>query len=411
MTTLVSWTDKQRQVNAVADAHRFTLYGGTRGPGKSFWLRWRQVAKHLGWAKAGHRGVRTMLACEDYPSLLDRQVSKIAVEFPAWLGTYNHQAHEFRFTSRCGGGAICCRNLNDPSKYQSAEFAMMSIDELTKNPKSKFDALRGSLRWPGIERTEFDAATNSTGLGVAWVRGLWIERAFPKELEPLKDEFAFVPGLPTDNPYLDQSYFDDLNTLPDTLRKAWALGDWYAGVEGLVYSDFTADNLTDDEPDATLPIELAVDDGYVDPRAILFIQRSGTHVLVFHELYHRNHLDETCVAEVVATCTEHGWPLPQIAVGSPEANQLQARFRAANIPFRYIVHQVVDGIKVVRRLIKDGHGYRALLVNRRCRNFIWEVTEGYQYAEGRHGDAEKPVDGNDHAADALRYWSFVRAKT
>lgn len=407
---LFHWHPKQIEANRVTDRHRFTLYGGSRGPGKSYWLRWRLVRDLLRWAKHGHYSVRVMLACEDYPSLLDRQISKILTEFPAWLGSFHQQAHEYRLKPEFGGGVICFRNLDDPSKYQSAEFAAIAVDELTKNKLSTFDILRGSLRWPGIERTEFSGATNPTGLGAVWVRSLWIERQFPKNLAPLADEFAFVPGLPGDNPYLSPSYFDDLQTLPEQLRKAWAEGDWYAGVEGLVYQEFTADNLTDDEPDLTRGIQIAFDDGYVDPRAILFIQQTGTGFLVFHELYHRSHLAQTCAEEVVAECKAHGWPLPELAIGSPEANELQARLRAVGIPTRYQVHEVVAGLQVVRRHICDGHGYRALRVNRRCRNTIWELTEGYQYAEGKHGDAEKPVDGNDHSADSLRYYLFVRGR-
>lgn len=407
---LVHWTPRQAESTAAADAHRFTLFGGSRGPGKSYWLRWYEVRALLRWGAQGFRGVRVMLACEDYPSLHERQINKVLTEFPPWLGLYNQQTHEYRLRAEYGAGVLAFRNLDDPTRYQSAEYAIIGVDELTKNKASTFAILRGSLRWPGIERTQFVAATNPNGMGAAWVRALWIEHQFPDELAPLKDEFCFTPGLPTDNPYLPQAYFDDLATLPTTLREAWLCGNWYAGVEGLVYDEFAETNLTGDEPDPSQPIELSLDDGYVDPRAILFIQRTGTRVLVFAELYHRSHLAETCVGEVVAMCKDKGWPLPQLAIGSPEAKELHARLRMADIPVRNNPHEVVQGIAVVRRLIRDGNGYRALQVNRRCRNLIEEITAGYQYSEGVHGDAEKPLDGNDHACEGLRHWCYTRAR-
>lgn len=351
-----------------------------------------------------------MLACEDFPSLRDRQIEKIVREFPPWLGEWKASVWEYHLRPDFGGGVLCLRNLDDPSKYQSSEYALIGIDELTKNKESTFNLLRGSLRWPGLDKPQFIAATNPNGIGAAWVRALWIEKQFPDYLRPYANEFAFVPGLARDNPYLSDAYWEDLNMLPDALRKAWRDGDWYAGFEGLVYGEFTADNLTDEEPDPKQPIEIGFDDGYIDPRAILLIQRAGTQVLVFEELYHRQHLAETCVNELVALCKERGWPLPELAVGSPEAKEMQARLRMADIPVRAMPHEVVQGINVVRRLICDGHGYRALKVHRRCRNLIWELTEGYQYAEGRKGLAEKPLDGNDHAADAFRYWAYMRAR-
>jgi len=32
------------------------------------------------------RGIRAAMFCEDYPTLKDRQISKMEVEFPSWLG-------------------------------------------------------------------------------------------------------------------------------------------------------------------------------------------------------------------------------------------------------------------------------------------------------------------------------------
>lgn len=428
LAELVHFTEAQIAATKAADDSRFFLFGGSRGPGKSYWLRWYLIRFLLRAASEyGLRGTRVMLACENYPVLKERQISKILTEFPEWLGYWHGTDKEFRLWPRYGSGVLCLRNLDDPSKYQSAEYAALGIDELTKNPERTFTLLRGSMRWPGLPRTQFVAATNPNGPGATWVRRYWIEREFPENLAALADEFRFLPAKPGDNPHLSQEYWDLLDSLPETLRKAWRDGDWYAGFEGLVYGRFGAENITQLEPDPTRSIELAFDDGYIDPRAILLIQRTPTYILVFDELYQRRTLAEESVNDVVDRVHSWPWPLelpeseldrlreaegwprlPEIAVGSPEAKELQARFRMANIPVRSRPHKIVNGIDVVRRLICDGNGYRALLVHSRCRNFISELTEGYQYPEGKHGTAEKPIDGNDHACDAFRYWAFMR---
>lgn len=408
--SLAKWTPKQQTACDTARDHRFTLFGGARGPGKSYWLRWYCIVALLDWHDQGKTGVRAMLACEDYPALRDRQIEKIQREFPAWMGEYAISASEFRLVPDLGSGVICLRNLDDPSKYQSSEYAMIAIDELTQTKQSTWDMLRGSLRWPGIERTQFIAATNPTGPGAQWVRQLWIEKQFPTHLQSLASEFAFVPGLARDNPHLPESYWQELNTLPDVLRKAWRDGSWYAGVEGIVYPEFTQDNITDEEPNPDGLFELAVDDGHVDPRAILWIQKRGDHVLVCDELYHRRHLPEVCVRETLERSAERKWTKPEIAVGSPEVPELRERFRAADIPYRNGEVKVLPRVTHLRGLFCDGTGHRHIMVNRRCHNLIVELTEGYCYPEGTKSISEKPVDANDHAISALQYWALARCR-
>jgi hypothetical protein len=213
-----------------------------------------------------------------------------------------------------------------------------------------------------------------------------------------------------------------LDTLPGALRLAWRYGDWFAAVEGLVYDTFTADNLTDQEPDPERPIELAIDDGYVDPRATLFIQRlPGGDILVFDELYQTKTLEERTVADIIDRCTANGWPRPELAAVSHEAPALRERLRKADIPARnwLAAKTLVTGerskrvaaIKRTRELVCDGQGHRAIKVHRRCKHLLDEIMAGYKYPEGKRGSIDDmPEDGNDHAADALASWVFLRAQ-
>ena len=186
-------------------------------------------------ATKGLTHVQAMLACEDYPSLKDRQLSKVAREFPQWLGKSNADHKDY---GRCfilepeyGNGIICFRNLDDASKYSSAEFAIIAIDELTKNNYDTFTHLRTRLRWPGLTDIEclFIAGTNPGGIGHGFTKQLWLDRAFPDEfIHPTdyRSMFAYVPSKATDNPHLDSSYWAMLDTLPKALRAAFRDGDW-----------------------------------------------------------------------------------------------------------------------------------------------------------------------------------------
>lgn len=448
---LCGFSSKQWTATDAADEHKYTLFGGSRGPGKSYWLRWYNVRRLLWWAGQGFRNVNVMLACEDYPSLKDRHIGKIKSEFPAWLGQLKETQEKglgFHLHPRFGGGSILLRNLDDPTKYMSAEFAGISIDEITKNPASTFDVLRGSLRWPGIADTYMACASNPAA---NWVRDYWIEGALPQGLKRDAEQFAFVPALPTDNPHLDPTYWQMLDTLSGPLRAAWLLGDWYAAVEGLVYEFFGDDNITEQEPDPDELFELAIDDGYIDPRATLFIQRQANgNILVFDELYETKRLEEETIRHIFDKCLAHfgnesfrtslakhnlEWddldleerattatryklPTPDLAAVSHEAVALQKRLQMADIPALNWLSTKAGGgqstrlaaITLTRSLICDGKGYRAIKVHRRCRHLLDEIRAGYKYPEGKHGLETKPDDGNDHACNALESWVWLRAR-
>lgn len=242
---LAKFTDRQMEAvrhldgqfeNPPREAVKFLLYGGALGGGKSYFLRWVLVRLLMFWYM--HRGLKNvvvMLACEDYPSLKDRQLSKIGREFPEWLGK-GYSDHKdygrcFVLNNEYGGGVVCFRNLDDSSKYQSAEFAAIAVDELTKNDVETFTFLRMRLRWPGLKDMEcpFIGATNPGGIGHNYVKALWMDKNFPIEfIKPVdyRGAFAYVPSKAEDNPHLDAAYWQMLGTLPPHLRGAFKDGSW-----------------------------------------------------------------------------------------------------------------------------------------------------------------------------------------
>lgn len=233
-----------------------------------------------------------------------------------------------------------------------------------------------------------------------------------------------------------------LQALTGARRERLYGGKWVQE-EGVVYGDFDAENITDEEPDSNYPVELSADDGFNDPRAILFIQKHPTYILVFDEIYESWRLAEHHVREVLRRMIVmvgqpvpeefNRWTLeecalwcrtinpetklprvalPEICIGSPEAKEMQMRFKMADIQYRYITHRIKDRIDVVRRLILDATGTRTLRVHRRCRKFIGEMMGGYKYPdrEGQRRNNENPADENNHACDSFGMWAYVRAR-
>ena len=239
MSELLSFFPKQKEALEAVKEYKFVLYGGAMGGGKSRWLRWMAVYLLISYASRGLKNVRIGLFCEDYPSLNDRQINKVEIEFPEWLGTMNKGSHEFILAPQYGSGVICFRNLDDPNKYKSAEFASILIDELTMSLEDKFNILRTRLRWPGIVDVKFIAATNPGGVGHAWVMKRWMLKEFPIE-ETESEQFFYVPSTAKDNPFLDKSYYHQLEGLPEDMRKAYVDGDWNL-FAGQYFSEFRTD--------------------------------------------------------------------------------------------------------------------------------------------------------------------------
>lgn len=223
---LAHFTPKQLEATQVAVDYDYVLYGGAVGGGKSYWLRWFPLLFLMQMYKeTGQKGIRGGLFCEDYPALKDRHISRLKYEFPMFLGTYNGGDNEFRFNKKWGEGVLAFRNLDDASKYQSAEFSIVAVDELTKNTKETFDFLRMRKRWPGIPHTKFIAGTNPGGIGHEWVKSLWLDKNFSLG-EQESDQFKFVPALAVDNPHLTKEYYRQLEGLPEEWKKAYLEGDW-----------------------------------------------------------------------------------------------------------------------------------------------------------------------------------------
>lgn len=237
---LTNFSPKQKLATEIADTHKFTLYGGAMGGGKSYWLRWYAIRWLIRMYQIHNlQGVVGAIFCEDYPSLKDRQITKLEMEIPPWLGTLKEDK-VFQLCVRLdpafGGGVLALRNLDDPSKYKSSEFGLIGIDELTKNPYGTFKDLRNRMRWKGLPETKFIAGTNPGEIGHQWVKNYFIDKHYPpEEKEGLK--FAYVAAKATDNPFISKDYLDTLESMEERERRAYLDGSWDI-FEGQFFSSF-----------------------------------------------------------------------------------------------------------------------------------------------------------------------------
>lgn len=411
-----SWSNfqpKQKETEDAVDSYDYVFYGGSAGPGKSYFLRHYPIKFLIEtcWHKLGLRGVRAGLFCENYPALHDRHLAKIPYEFPTWLGDYRAQSHEFVLKDSFGGGVLAFRNLDDPSKYLSSEFALIEVDELTKNPKETFDFLRLRKRWPGIERTKFIGASNPGGTGHDWVKQVFILRNLPKE-ELEVDQFHFIKALPQDNKYLPESYYNTLGSLPEKLRKAYRDGNWDV-FEGQFFSEW------DNEQHVVKPFVIpahwkrfrSYDHGRTNPASCgWYALNEDGDVFKYREYYPQGLNVDEIAAEInrLSEGEEYEYSVADPAIFAKMGfvdrfggQTIAESFARYGIHFLPASNRRVDGWAVMHQyLFWDANKKPRLQFFSTCYNSIRTIPS---LIHDEHKPEDIDTDGEDHSADETRY--------
>lgn len=425
----LNYQERQGEFLKAVMQYKRVLFGGAKGPGKSYALRGNLVALHLMWAGMGHKNVRTGLFCESYTSLQDRHMA-VMEYWPSEMGELRRDSKQglgFFFTPMFGGGAILLRNItqagtmkNASSRYKSAEFAAIAIDELTEIAERKtMDILVSSLRWPGIGDTKFFAATNPDGIGMEWVRELWIEKKYPSQYIKAKidKQFHFVPALPTDNQYLDKSYWDELKAQDPDIQKAWIEGDWYV-FSGRAFKHFDYETHTEPyfEPPDSWNKWTSHDYGLSAPYVALWFAKDPANgrVYVYKELQEVIESDVLQARKIVGDCTNRElygrhWADPHFWDSRPDSSNIGMLTSAADV---YRSEGLVltkgnndrqAGKRTISSLLMNlPDGKPGLVVTRNCYNVIRNLRN-MQHDPRNPEDVYTTNKADDHAYDALRY--------
>lgn len=440
LSELTNFSPKQKVADTECLKYKYFLYGGAMGGGKSYWLRWKLVKLLFKWAKQGKIGVEVGMFCENYPTLKDRQISKISKEFPLWLGDFHsdHKEHGkcYILKPEYGSGIIKFRNLDDPSKYQSAEFAAIAVDELTKNDYETFEDLRNRLRWSGIDDVRFIAGTNPGGAGHAWVKKYFIDKDFPEE-ESESNQFGYVQALATDNPHLSETYMAQLESLSPDKRRAFLEGDWDI-FKGQYFPEWRKD-IHVCEP-FTIPTDwkrvIWGDYGYSAPSAVYWVAISPDKKLyVYRELYETNLTYKELTEEIIARTPDNELSLIHYWVFDPAiwqkkgendqgisgAERMKARWRELMkeknrvrplelqpLPQELTIkrgnNERIVGWNMLRDYLQpyleEDIVTAKLQVFPQCKDVIRTIP-ALVYDEHRTEDVD--TDGEDHSGDAFRY--------
>jgi hypothetical protein len=406
---LCHFTDKQKEASRLVKKHKYLLYGGAMGGGKSFFLRWKLLRMLLAFAEQGFHGITVGLFCEDYPALRDRHLSKIRFEFPEWLGEYNAADHNFVLYPEFGSGVIAFRNLDDVSKYQSSEFAVIAVDELTKDSEEDFTILRTRLRWPGISDTRFIGATNPGGQGHLWVKRLWIDKNF-SDYEQEREEFVYVKAFLKDNPYInDPAYLRALESLPTQKKQAYLEGNWDI-FEGQYFEEW--------DPSIHVVASFQIPDYWARYRSIDVSGQNGItschwyavddkgNVYAYREHYGSGLNAHEHASQIREASGDEVYQYTMID-SSAFANTGNEETMAEIYMRQGVVglmpsgkKQRVAGWDIVREYLKTDEKHPRLRVFDRCKNLIRTIPS---LVHDPMNSDDVDTGGEDHCADEMRY--------
>lgn len=251
---------------------------------------------------------------------------------------------------------------------------------------------------------------------------MWVDQDFSGDDAAFVEDgrepgFAFIKALPSDNPYLDASYWRQLDTLPPRMRRAFRDGDWNI-FEGQAFSEWREDL----HVCAPFPVPkdwtkwVAVDYGYAAPFCALWFAMppDKSRIYVYRELYETGWRAARQGKEIRARDKQDGnvrlhvgdpsmWQRKQDESGDTIADEFAREgvvlFKANNrrdAGMGYVREALAWRSLPTERVIKEPR----LQVFSTCRNLI-RTLPALPFDEIRVEDVD--TDAEDHAYDALRY--------
>ena len=222
----------EKQLLALRETHRQVGYGGARGGGKSWFVRWKAVLLCL-----HYPGIRVLITRRTYKELLNNHIEPLKAMLGD-LARYSASEKCFRFPN---GSAIWfgyCACDADLGQYQGAEYDVWFCDEAGQFLESWIQQIDACIRGVnGFPKRSY-YTLNPGGPSHGYFKRVFIDRRFQEGEKP--EDYAFIQALCTDNKALMEmqpEYRLALQKLPPKLKQAWLYGRWDI-FEGQFFEDF-----------------------------------------------------------------------------------------------------------------------------------------------------------------------------
>lgn len=448
MSDAIIWKPQAKQEEFLRRTEDEVLFGGSKGPGKTDALLMEATRQT---DKKNYKALILRRTHTQLQEIVDRSKRY----FPGMGASYNSQTHRWVFPS----GAVIqfgsIPNKGDEYQYQGQEFPFIGFDQLEEFAENQYLFLIAQSRTSDASIRCYIRATANPGGGTTSknqryspaIGHLWVRKYFIKGREPGKtytETFklpypvngkteltrtrCFIPASVYDNPILlkaNPQYLTTLLQLPEKLRKALLDGNWDV-FEGQYFSEW------DEKVHVIEPFDIpkewkryrGLDHGSFAPTACLwFALDFEGNLYCYREYYATPSQPEEKLASFHASRIKARSILPDknpetIAVtfadpsmwskSSTDGKSAQEFYQAEGIPLTPANNDRVNGWITVREHLKWEPGFAPKLrIFNTCSNLIRTLPE---LIHDETNPEDLNTDGEDHLADALRYFLVSRSR-
>lgn len=223
----------ERQALFLRDKHKFIAYGGARGGGKSWAIRYKIKLLAIQFPE-----IRMLLLRRTLGELYENHTLPLIHDLNG-IATYRDSEKCFNFVNGSRLKLGYCDIESDVEHYQGNEYDIVFMDEGTQFTEYQFRCLSACIRGGNPKHPKRMYITcNPGGVGHEWVKRLFIDRRYTEDENP--DDYSFIPAKVYDNEYLmanNPGYLKMLKALPSGLRDAWLDGNWETFI-GKFFTEF-----------------------------------------------------------------------------------------------------------------------------------------------------------------------------
>lgn len=377
-TPLLDWLFKESK--------RINFLYGSAGSGKSY-----QVALYLIYKFFREKNISILISRKTTPALRMSTYKLVLDLLDKYFSGYKYSHNKTDMIISYKGNDIIFKALDEPSKIRSTEFNYIWLEEASEFTFDDYQELLLRLR-----------RINSNGINqiILTTNPIsvfnWIYTDIYTNPDP-----AIAKNKTTweDNPFLDQTYIDDLLKKTGNYRKVFVEGE-FGLMEGLIFPNF---DIYEEVFDTIKDYAYGLDFGYTAPASLIKVMFREDNKFIADELLYQDGLTNAELIDMVKKLIPEHDKKTRVPIycDTAEPARINEFYQAG-----FNAHQARKDINAgIDFMIENFVGCTSRSINliKELRMYSWDTDKNNKILQ-------KPVKQNDHAIDAMRYASFSHVR-